>query len=133
MIKKRQYKGIEIVEAGRLYLGAPYLWGGKSIWGIDCSGLTQMAYRFCGLNLPRDANQQEKMGKEVDFDQRQAGDLAFFTNAEGNVTHVAIVMAAGLVLHCSGHVKEENLEKAGIMNEENSIISHQLFKIKRYI
>ena len=133
LIKKRNSQGNEIVEAGRLFLGTPYLWGGRSFWGMDCSGLTQMAFRLCGLNLPRDASQQEKLGQIVTFDEKQPGDLAFFSGESGKVNHVGIVSSAGMVLHASGRVREDKLLKEGIFNFQNSNFSHQLFNLKRYI
>lgn len=133
LIKARKATGNEIVEVSRLYLGAPYLWGGKSIWGIDCSGLTQMAYRLCGMKLPRDSSQQEKLGIPVAFPEKREGDLAFFASDSGKVTHVGVILSEGLILHASGRVREDKLEAEGIFNVENQGITHKLLTIKRYI
>ena len=80
-----------IFETAASYLNAPYLWGGKQPFGIDCSGLTQMVYRFHGVNLPRDASQQVEIGQEIEFENITEGDIAFFHNKSGKIIHVGIL------------------------------------------
>ena len=115
------------------YLNSPYLWGGKSPAGIDCSGFSQMVYKLCGYKLPRDAYQQADEGESVSFvANAQLGDLAFFDNAEGNITHVGIILKDGKIIHASGKVRIDLIDHQGIYNEELKSYTHQLRIIKRY-
>jgi len=114
------------------YLNAPYLWGGKTIFGIDCSGFTQMVFRFHGIQLPRDANQQAEDGQEIPFELREAGDLAFFKNALDRITHVGIITKEKKIIHAHGKVRIDELNQNGIYNAEKETISHNLAVIKRY-
>ena len=124
-----------VLENGLRYLGAPYLWGGKSLWGIDCSGLTQMAYRLSGvpLGLHRDASQQVKQGREINLVDALPGDLAFFKNPKDRVTHVGILLEEGQILHASGRVRVDRLTEEGIVNAESGALSHQSVVIMQYI
>ncbi len=115
------------------YLKAPYLWGGRTNFGIDCSGFTQMVYRFRDYTLPRDAYQQAEDGREVDFSEVQEGDLAFFAKDGGKITHVGIVLKNQAIIHAHGEVRVDLLTKEGIYNEEKQLLSHKLCLIKRYI
>jgi cell wall-associated NlpC family hydrolase len=122
-----------IIAQARLYLGASYLWGGKSIWGIDCSGLVQMAYKAAGLFVPRDAWQQAEGGDVVSFIQEAApGDLAFFDNAEGRITHVGILISNDQILHASGQVRIDSIDHHGIIHSATGQRTHQLRVIKRF-
>lgn len=113
------------------YLNTPYLWGGKSIFGVDCSGLVQNVYRQLDLNLPRDAYQQAEIGTAVDFQDRQKLDLAFFKNAAGRIHHVGIVGPDDQILHASGQVRLDKLTEAGIYNDAAADFTHSLFEIRR--
>ncbi|HYG50171.1 MAG TPA: C40 family peptidase [Flavobacteriales bacterium] len=116
----------------REYLNAPYLWGGRSPLGIDCSGLTQMSFLMAGKVIPRDAYQQAEIGTLLDFvEEAQEGDLAFFDNDEGRIVHVGIVLANGHIIHASGKVRIDKLDHQGIYNEETKKYSHKLRIIKR--
>lgn len=115
------------------YHNTPYLWGGKSIFGIDCSGLIQAVYRLFDINLPRDAYQQEEIGTSIEFEEAQANDLAFFSNEKGRIIHVGIIGSDNRIIHASGRVRIDKLTKDGIWNEDYETRTHQLHSIKRVI
>ncbi len=115
------------------FLNTAYLWGGRSIFGIDCSGLTQQIYKFVGIQLPRDAYQQAALGEVVGFLQEaKCGDLAFFDNAEGSITHVGMMLDNARIIHASGKVRIDPIDNMGIVNTETGERTHQLRIIKRY-
>jgi len=121
----------KILENAFIYLNAPYLWGGRSPLGIDCSGLTQMVYRLQGIDLPRDAYQQAKVGTTLSFvEESEPGDLAFFDNNEGKVTHVGIILKDNHIIHASGKVRIDRIDQQGIFNAETGIHTHKLRLIK---
>mgnify|MGYP000228816531 FL=1 len=124
----------KILEYAFMYLNAPYLWGGKSPFGIDCSGFTQMVYKLCGYNLPRDAYQQFELGTSHSFvEEAEAGDLAFFDNETGKIVHVGIVVEPGKIIHASGKVRIDNLDHQGIFNKELNQYTHRLRIIKNLL
>ncbi|HQR93970.1 MAG TPA: C40 family peptidase [Sediminibacterium sp.] len=115
------------------FLNTAYLWGGRSIFGIDCSGLTQQVFRFLGIKLPRDAYQQAALGEVVGFLQEaKCGDLAFFDNAEGRITHVGIMLNNASIIHASGKVRIDAIDNMGIINSDTGERTHQLRIVKRY-
>lgn len=114
------------------YLNTPYLWGGKSPYGIDCSGFTQIVYRIFGINLPRDAYEQAEHGVEIEFSECDEGDLAFFSNSEGRITHVGIIGPENKIIHAAGHVRIDILRSDGIYREDFDAITHRLSVIKRF-
>jgi cell wall-associated NlpC family hydrolase len=113
------------------YRNVPYLWGGKSIWGIDCSGFVQAIFRIHGYNLPRDAYEQAEIGKDVSFEDCQENDLAYFSNASGKIIHVGILGKDRQIIHASGRIRIDELKEQGIWNEEYEKFSHSLTHIKR--
>ena len=116
------------------YINSPYLWGGKTPFGIDCSGFVQMIYKLCGYPLKRDASQQARQGKIVPtFEEVKPGDLAFFQNPEGRIVHVGMVLDNHQIIHASGKVRIDYLDENGIFIKENEIYTHRLCLIKRLI
>ncbi len=115
------------------YLNTAYLWGGKSNFGIDCSGFSQTVYKFLHHRLLRDAWQQATQGEVVALLQdATCGDLAFFDSAEGKITHVGILLNDHEIIHASGKVRIDGIDNFGIVNRDSSVRTHQLRMIKRY-
>ena len=124
----------ELINTAFMYLNAPYLWGGKNPFGIDCSGFTQMVYKLNGYKLLRDASQQAKQGEALSFiEESEPGDLAFFDNDEGNIIHVGIIMEDNYIIHASGKVRIDRLDHLGIYNAETNKHTHKLRVIKKII
>jgi len=116
------------------YMNAPYLWGGKTPFGIDCSGFAQQIFKLCGYKLKRDAHQQYLQGSVVkNFEEAQPGDLAFFENEKNMITHVGILIEDQYIIHASGYVRKDKLDEKGIMNEESSTYTHKLVGFKRIL
>lgn len=126
-----------IKHAALQYLHAPYLWGGRSMAGIDCSGLTQMAFKLCGKSILRNASQQATEGQTVDFLQNaECGDLAFFDNADGKIVHVGILLDNQTIIHAtetSGRVVIDRIDPGGIISTSLKKRTHTLRVIKRYL
>jgi hypothetical protein len=126
-------ESFDILEIASDYINSPYLWGGKSPFGIDCSGFTQTIFRLLKIELPRDAYQQFDLGTSVDFGSIEKGDLAFFKSTEGKIIHVGICDGDGRIIHASGWVRWDKLMLEGIIHHELSIKTHTLAGIKRLI
>lgn len=123
-----------LIETALLYLNTPYLWGGKTPFGIDCSGFTQMVYQLNGHQLLRDASLQATQGEPLSFiEESEPGDLAFFDNAEGDITHVGIIMKDHYIIHAHGKVRIDRLDHTGIFNYEKRTHTHKLRVIKRIV
>ena len=123
-----------LINTAFMYLNAPYLWGGKTPFGIDCSGFTQMVYKLNGYKLFRDASQQAIQGEALSFiEESEPGDLAFFDNEEGNIIHVGIIMENNYIIHASGKVRIDRLDHLGIYNAETNKHTHKLRVIKKII
>jgi len=130
--QKREYEFLK--NAATKYLNAPYMWGGKSSFGIDCSGLVQMVYKICGYTLLRDSSQQVNQGKAVKaLDQSKPGDLAFFKNKEEKINHVGIILEQDKIIHASGRVRIDHINEEGILNLETKIYTHTLAQVRRII
>ena len=116
------------------YLNSPYLWGGKTPFGIDCSGFTQMVYKLNGYKLLRDASQQATQGEVLSFiEESEPGDLAFFDNDEGQIVHVGIILKDNYIIHAHGKVRIDRLDHSGIYNVDTNKHSHKLRVIKKII
>lgn len=123
-----------LINTAFMYLNAPYLWGGKTPFGIDCSGFTQMVYKLNGYALKRDASQQAAEGEALSFiEESEPGDLAFFDNEEGKIIHVGIIMDNNYIIHSSGKVRVDRLDHLGIYNAESNRHTHRLRVIKKMI
>jgi len=124
----------KLVDTAISYLNTPYLWGGKTPFGVDCSGLVQMVYKINGYSLFRDASQQATQGEVLSFiEESEAGDLAFFDNDEGNIVHVGILLNDNYIIHAHGKVRIDRIDHLGIFNQETGKHTHPLRVIKKMI
>jgi len=129
---EHEKSGEQVCELALQYLNAPFLWGGKSILGIDCSGLVQVVFSMIDIVLPRDAEQQIEHGTVIDFlSEVQPGDLAFFEDNDGAIVHVGIMLNHRQVLHAAGCVKIENMDYQGIISSRTGEYTHKLRLVKR--
>ena len=119
------------VAAAESLLGVPYLWGGRSATGVDCSGLVQLVFGLTGIKLPRDASQQIAVGAEVDLGQEERGDLAFFANDQGAIVHVGILCSPVEILHAAGEVRRDTFSPAGIVHASSGVLTHALAGVRR--
>ncbi len=123
-----------LIPYAHLYLNSPYLWGGRTPFGIDCSGFTQMCYKLIGVQIPRDAYQQIEVGTVIEnLESSEPGDLVFFENDQKRITHVGILISPEEVIHASGRVRIEKIDFRGIYNVEMKGYSHNLAGIRRVL
>lgn len=125
-----------LLQTAKLFLNTPYLWGGRTFAGIDCSGFMQVAFRVHGIQLLRDAYQQQTQGRKIKLENADTHDLAFFHNDAGRIIHVGMVIKEKnslKIIHASGSVRIDKLDAKGIFNEETQSYSHQLHSVKRVI
>ena len=123
-----------LIKIARRYLYAPYLWGGRSPFGIDCSGFSQIVFKMLGIALPRESAQQVEVGETVDFvEQSQAGDLAFFEDRKGRLSHVGILLEDRKIIHASGQVRIDKIDHFGIFNVDTEKYTHKLRIVKRVL
>ena len=139
LVSKMKDGGIDslrelIIGYALMYYNTPYLWGGRSPYGIDCSGLSQIVYRMAGIDLPRDASQQVTLGQNYSFlEEAMPGDLAFFGDETGAITHVGIIWEQNRIIHASGRVRVDKIDHQGIFNEDLKRYTHNLKVIKRIL
>jgi gamma-D-glutamyl-L-lysine dipeptidyl-peptidase len=125
---------IDITGVALKFLNAPYLWGGRTIFGIDCSGFTQIVFKMNGMILPRDAHQQAAMGKTIHLvEDAKPGDLAFFDTENGRIIHTGIILENNEIIHSSGKVHIDKIDNQGILNVVTNDYSHKLRVIKRFL
>ena len=123
-----------LVKTSLLFINSPYLWGGRTPFGIDCSGFTQMIYKINGYKIDRDAKDQVKTGVSLSFiEESEPGDLAFFDNKEGDIVHVGIIMEDNHIIHAHGQVRIDRLDQTGIYNVDTKKHTHKLRVIKKII
>jgi len=119
-------------DLGMKFINSPYIWGGRVPSGIDCSGFTQLVYKISGIPIPRDSWQQSEAGTHVSFiDETKPGDLVFFDNERGRISHVGMILSRGLVIHASGRVRIDAIDHQGIFKNEIRRYSHHLRTIRR--
>ncbi len=130
--KSGSYNKQKIIQTAYLYLNSPFLWGGRTPFGIDCSGFTQMVYKINGHFIPRDAAQQAQSGEVLSFiEESEPGDLAFFDDEEGNIVHTGIILANNYIIHSYGKVRIDQLDQSGIFNTSLKRHTHKLRVIKK--
>lgn len=127
-----QYQSTDLIETALRFLNSPYLWGGRSPFGYDCSGFTQIVYKINGARLPRDAWQQASMGRSIEtVKETIRGDLVFFAGDDDRVVHVGMAIPPGKIIHCSGMVRVDVLDEKGIFNLQTHQYTHRLHSIRR--
>ena len=123
-----------LVETAKKFINVPYLWGGRSYFGIDCSALVQLVYKIHGIALPRDADKQAELGEARDFvEESEPGDLAFFEDETGFISHVGLVLSPFELIHASRKVRIDSLDFSGIYNAEKNKHTHKLRMVKTVI
>ena len=136
-LKEAAFHADQVTAYSKLFIGCPYNWGGRGLIGLDCSGLTQVVYKMMNVRLPRDAYQQAECGETVGFlQQARCGDLAFFDNEEGRITHVGILLDEHTIIHAtetSGAVVIDPIDNGGIISKRLRMRTHNLRLVKRIV
>ncbi len=125
-------KQAQLTENALLFLNAPYLWGGRSPFGIDCSGFMQLVFKMGGIKIPRDASVQATQGETIHLiNEAMPGDLLFFDNADKQISHVGMLVNEGHIIHAHGKVRIDLVDHNGIFSRDIRRYSHSLRLIKR--
>jgi len=123
-----------LIKTALLYLNTPQLSGGKTPFGIDASGFSQMVYKINGFKLLRTAEEQASQGTALSFvEESEPGDLAFFDNSNGIIDHVGIIMENNYIIHVNGMVRIDRIDHTGIFNNDIRNYTHKLRVIKKII
>jgi len=130
--KKTESKDCDIVETAKLYLNSPYTWGGRTLYGIDCSGFSQLVYKILGIKINRDAIQQASQGKIALRKNIVPGDLAFFGDSIEEITHVGIMINKNEIIHAHGKIRIDKINIDGIINSETNKLTHKLIYYRNY-
>jgi gamma-D-glutamyl-L-lysine dipeptidyl-peptidase len=121
----------------QIYMNSPYMWGGITPQGIDCSGLSKMLYRYLGIPLACYAAEQFNQGEILDFLQNAVcGDLAFFENEDHEISHVGILVNSSEIIHATekaGYVVRDFIDQEGIVSKKTGERTHKLRLIKRIL
>lgn len=128
-----ELSGKSVTALTQPFLGTPYLWGGRTIWGIDCSGFMQMVFRMVGVVVPRDASQQISKGQVVNPSAIRPGDVAFFSQKSDKVSHVGLLLNEKQMIHASEWVRIDRFTEQGIFREESQTLTHKLVAIRRWL
>lgn len=121
-----------VIQLSMEWLNAPYLWGGRTVLGVDCSGFAQVIFKLMGIRLPRDAWQQAQKGQAVKrLKDALTGDLAFFDDKD-EIVHVGILLGNDKIVHASGKVRIDSIDKDGIIQAETGERTHKLRAIRRF-
>jgi cell wall-associated NlpC family hydrolase len=123
-----------LADTAMKFINSPYIWGGRIPSGIDCSGFTQLVYKIHGKPIPRNSWQQAEVGTSITFiEEANPGDLVFFDDDHGKISHVGMMISRGLVIHGSGRVRIDTIDHQGIYKNEIGKYSHHLRTIRRII
>jgi len=133
VISSKQEKS-NLINTALIYLNSPYLWGGKTPFGLDGPGFTQMVYKINGYKLLRSAASQATQGNALSFiEESETGDLAFFDNNEGEINHVGLIMENNYIIHVHGKVRIDRIDHTGIFNTDSNTYTHRLRVIKQVL
>ncbi len=123
-----------LADTAMKFINSPYIWGGRIPSGIDCSGFTQLVYKIHGKQIPRNSWQQSELGTAINFiEETNPGDLVFFDDDMGKISHVGMIISRGLVIHGSGRVRIDTIDHQGIYRQEAGRYTHHLRTIKRMV
>lgn len=121
-----------LIGQAQMLLNTPYLWGGNSSFGVDCSGFIQTLFRFVAIRLPRNASQQAQAGEAVSFSDIMPGDLAFFAKpGSERISHVGLVIDKEHILHSSGSLHIDTLLPDGIWSANRNLLTHTFISARR--